>query len=430
MRGRHAHRIPREGSACGWRAVMTTLALSVASGAVARGALAQERLLGTRTVGGSGYVESIHFGGDGVPQRAFAGRDSVRVTRATQLLLPVAVTTPLGARWRLDVTAFYARGQVQYADDTRGGATEAAVLDGVSDTRVRLTGRHFSEALTFTLGLNLPTGRASLAPGAFAALRVLAAPALGMGSPPVGAGASGTAGAVYGTRAGPWSLAFGASYEHRGRYQPVAALVAGAPSADFRPGGVIRASAGGERLVGAHRLTAAASVDFFSDDRLRTSATTGDTLDLAPAEATVRLGPVISGDLQLLLAPGRLRELIVYSSYLWRAAYARDGRTADGSSGHYAAGGMRGAIPVASSTDVVLVGEGRWQSGLAINEGLPTAGVRAAMVTVGLSTRRSVLVVQPYLRAQVGSLRERAVAGGTSRPFTGLAGGIVLISRR
>lgn len=414
---------------------MATLGVMATLGAAARRAHGQERLLGTRTVGGSGYVETIRFDGDGVPQRTFADRDSVRVTRATQLLIPVAATTPLGARWRLDVTAFYARGQVQYTDAAPGGATGTVRLEGISDTRVRLTGRHFSEAVTFTVGLNLPTGRASLAPGEFAALRVLAAPALGMGSPPVGAGASGTVGAVYGTRAGPWSLAFGASYEHRGRYQPVAALVAGAPSSDFRPGGVVRASAGGERLVGPHRLSAAASIDVFSDDRLRASAFSGDTVALAPAEATVRLGPVISGDLQLLLAPGRLRELIVYSSYLWRAAYARDGRTADGSSGHYAAGGVRGAIPVATRTDIVLVGEGRWQSGLAINEGLPTAGVRAATVTLGLSTRRALLTVQPYLRAQFGSLRERSAGQGASEraashPFAGIAAGIVLISRR
>jgi hypothetical protein len=412
-------------------ATLTPLAAVTALGWAPRQLSGQERLLGTRTLGGSGYVEAINFGGDGVPQRAFAGLDSVHVTQATQFLLPVAMTTPLGSRWRLDLTAFYARGQVQYAAADARGARGTATLEGISDTRVRLTGRHFSEAVTFTLGMNLPTGRASLAPEEFAALRVLAAPALGLGSPPVGAGASGTVGAVYGTRAGPWSLALGASYEHRGRYQPVAALVAGAPSADFRPGGVFRASAGGERLLGPHRLTAAASVDVFSDDRLRATAPSGDTVNVAPAEATVRLGPVISGDVQLLLAPGRLRELIVYSSYLWRAAYARDGRTAEGSSGHYAAGGIRGAIPVATRAEVVLVGEGRWQSGLAINEGLPTAGVRAATVTVGLSMRRAQLTVQPYLRAQAGSLRERASAGGAaSHSFTGIAGGIVLITRR
>jgi hypothetical protein len=413
-----------------WRPAVVTLGAWLAVVAPTRAVKAQERLLGTRTVGGSGYVETINFGGDGVPQRAFAGSDSVRVTQATQFLLPVAVTTSLGERWRLDLTAFYARGQVQYADDTRGGAMGTAALEGISDTRLRLTGSHFSEAVTFTVGLNLPTGRSSLTPTQFAALRVLVAPALGMGSPPVGAGASGTVGAVYGTRAGPWSLAFGGSYEYRGSYQPVAALVAGAPSADFQPGGVIRASVGGERLVGPHRLTAAASVDVFSDDRLRTSAFSGDTAAQVPAEARVRLGPVISGDLQLLLAPGRLRELIVYSSYLWRAAYARDGRTAAGSSGHYAAGGLRGAIPVATRLDVVLAGEGRWQSGLEINEGLPTAGVRAATVTVGLSTRRAMLTIQPYLRAQLGTLRERGAAGGPiSRSFSGVAAGIVLISR-
>jgi len=391
---------------------------------------AQERLLGTRTLGVGAYAESIVLRDGGVAQTVFAGRDSVRVTRASQLLLPVAATTAFGEAWRLDVTVFHAQGTVRYADAASPAVTREASLAGFSDTRVRLTGRPVGDAVTLTLGLNAPTGRGTLTPDEFSALRVLAAPALGMGSAPVGAGASGTLGAVYGRQSGPWALALGASYEHRGRYQPVAALVAGAPSADFRPGGVVRASVGGERLVGAHRLNVTASADFFSDDKLRVAAVRDDSLAAPSALATVRLGPVFSGDAQLQLAPGRLQDVVVYSSYLWRAAYARDGRTAAGSSGHYVAGGARAAVPLAPGTALIVGSEGRWQSGLAVNEGLPTAGVQALNFTLGLSARRGLLTLQPYVRAQAGQLHQRAIDRATERrTFAGLSGGVVLISR-
>ena len=45
------------------------------------------------------------------------------------------------------------------------------------------------------------------------------------------------------------------SYELRGEFAPVAALVAGAPSLDFRPGNVIHASLGADRWTTFRRVT-------------------------------------------------------------------------------------------------------------------------------------------------------------------------------
>ncbi|MBK9979852.1 MAG: hypothetical protein IPP20_18410 [Gemmatimonadetes bacterium] len=396
---------------------------------VSEASLAQEKLLGTHAIGGGAYFESVVFGGDGVRQVAFAGMDTVRVRRATQLLLPVTVATPLGGGWRLDVTAFHARGTVTYAEGDRGGAERTGTLSGLSDVRLRASGHVLRESITLTVGANLPTGTSSLSSTELSTLRVLAAPGLAMGSSPVGAGFSGTFGAVYGREAGPWSLAMGASYEYRGRYQPVAALIAGAPSADFRPGAVVRTSIGADRLVGAHRLRLVAAADVFSDDKLRGSAQEAESGEVLPTLATVRLGPVFSGDAQLHLAARRFRDLILYSSYLWRAAYARDGRTAAGSSGQYLAGGVRAALPLTMTSDVIMAGEGRWHSGLGVDEGMPTAGVRSASLTLGIDGRRGLLSLQPYVRAQAGQLHQRGSGDDVRPSFVGLAGGLVLVSR-
>ncbi len=389
----------------------------------------QERLIGNRTLGMGASFESIRFGDDGVQQTSFAGSDTVRVTRARQLTVPVTVASPLGAGWRLDVTTLYGSGRVTFVDVATGQEREGA-LSGVSDVRVRATGRIMADALTLTIGANAPTGRTSLTGGEFSTLRVLAAPGLGMGSSPVGAGPSGTLGAVLGQRAGAWDLAFGASYEHRGKFQPVAALSAGAPSADYRPGGVFRLSLGADRSIGRHRGSFAAALDVFTDDRLRGTSSGANSPTRTVTLATVRLGPVFTGDAQFRIAARRFRDLTAYTSYLWRAPFARDGVTAEGSSAQYVATGLRAALPLAARTDLVLAGEGRWHSGLGIDAGLPTAGVRSVGLTAGMSTRRGLLEFQPYLRLQAGTLRQRAPdAPVRINSFRGAAIGAVLISR-
>lgn len=392
---------------------------------------AQERLIGRHTLGGGASFESISFGADGLRQSAFAGLDSVRVTSVQQFTLPITAITPLGRGWQLDVTALYGSGRVSY-HQTGAAATElAATLAGMSDVRLRATGRFLSDAVTLTIGANAPTGRTSLSGPQFSALRVLAAPALGMGSAPVGAGPSGTLGVVSGGQTGPWAWAVGASYEYRGGFQPIAALIAGAPSSDFRPGAVVRASIGADRTLGSSRFRLAMAADVFTDDRLRGAADSTNARAVESSTlATVRLGPVLTSDVQLLVATTRFRELIAYASYLWRAPYARDGRTEVGSSGQYLAGGLRAALPIAIHRDLIVAGEGRWHSGLGIDHGLPTAGVRSASVTVGLDARRGLLSLQPYVRAQAGMLRQRG--GSTPVPnqsFAGAAGGLVLITR-
>ena len=386
---------------------------------------AQERLVGARSGGIGASLDLVSFG-DGARQYAFGGLDSVRVLRVSQLTVPVAASSSLGAGWRLDVTALHSQGRVTYKD-AAGGARHAVALGGMSDVRLRATGRLVGDALTVTLGSNIPTGRTDLDGSRFSALRVLAAPALALGSTPVGTGPSGTVGVVLARQAGPWSLAGGASYEHRGTYQPIAALVAGAPSADYRPGGVARASFGAERLVGQGRLSLALATDVFAQDRLRGIAE-GSSPGAAPSTlATVRLGPVLTADAQWQLGTTRWRDVVLYGSYLWRAAYARDGITATGSSGRYVEGGVRGGYPLRPRTDLVVAASGRWHSGLEADGALTTAGVRAADVTMGLRARRGLLSAEPFVRAQGGTLVVRSGLDTRDRPgFIGLTTGLVL----
>ena len=392
---------------------------------------AQERLVTSRLIGAGASYERITFGGAGLSQATFAGLDTTRVTSVEQFTMPITASSSIAGGWRLDLTTLFAAGRITYTDASAAGGTRSASLSGISDVRARATGRLLHDAVVMTVGLNLPSGITSLDASQFSTLRIVAAPALGLASSPVGAGLSGTIGLVLAQQVGRWSLAYGTSYEARGRFQPVAALTAGSGSADFLPGGVFRMSLGADRLLGPHRLSVAAAADIFADDRFRGSAT-GDSLPpaMAQAETRVRLGPVLSGDVQLMISAPRLRELLVYSSYRWRAPFARDGRTVERSSGQYVEAGVNAVVPWATGRDVILASDARWHSGLGIDQGLPTAGVTSAGVSAGLAIGRGLLSVQPYVRAQAGSLRQRAALVPTAvQSFLGVSGGLVVVTR-
>jgi hypothetical protein len=405
------------------RALRLPAALLAVPGALPMALHAQDRLLGLRAAGASVSAEAVWFGGAGVPQASVVGGDTVRLTRATQLSVPITAVTPLGGNWSLDATTVYATGSVQLEGAPSSGARRrTATLAGLSDVRLRATGRLFDERLLITAGANLPTGRTALDAEQLTALRAIAAPALGMLAPPVGQGPSGTLGVLLARQAGAWALAGGVSYEVRGEFAPVSALVAGAPSIDFRPGNVVRGSLGADRLVGRHRVSAAFSADVFAEDRLRAGGAPASTADLAQ----VRLGPVFTSDVQLQLAAPRVRELVVWGTNRWRARFSRDGVTVPGSSGNYLDGGLRTSLPVAARTDYFLAGDARWHTGLDLDDALATAGVAGGGLTFGLSQRVGILTVQPFVRGQAGRLRFQRAADAS---FTGGTAGLTILTR-
>jgi hypothetical protein len=396
--------------------------LAIAPLALAAPAHAQDRLLGLRAAGSGVTFETLRLG-DGVAQPSLVGGDSLRVRSLTQLSVPITAVTPIGGAWTLDATTIYGTGEVSY--DDAGGGRRTATIAGISDVRLRATGRLFGEALLVTAGANVPTGRTELDAEQLTALRVLAAPAFALVAPPVGQGPSGTMGLLLARQAGEWAVAGGVSYEYRGEFAPVAALVAGAPSVDFRPGGVIRASLGADRPLGRHRLSAAFSADVFAEDRLRAGATA-----TAPATglelAQVRLGPVLTTDLQLQLAAPRLRELVLWGTNRWRARFSRDGVTVPGSSGNYLDAGVRLTAPVTGRTDLFTALDGRWHSGLDLDDALTTAGVAGGALTLGLSRALGRVTVQPFARGQAGQLRFTRLP---SASYVGAAGGLTILTR-
>lgn len=405
-----------------------SLALSVLIGTlgIAHPLTAQDRLAGLRTVTAGAVLEQVRFGGDGLLQAPLLGNDSIRVRRASQRSLPLSATWTLGPRWLVDLTAVHTSGEVTYTGRD-GGPERKATLAGPSDVRLRVTGRFLDDALVLTAGANAPTGSTALDASELTALRVLASPALAMGTPAVGAGLSGTLGLLTQRRMGAWVLAGGAAIEWRGDFQPVASLVAGAPLLDLRPGNALRLSASLDGPLGRHRLAITASGDFFASDELRSPTQVGGSS--APL-ATVTLGPVMGADAQLQLVGARGGDVVLWTSARYRAGFARNGLTVSGSDGVYVDGGVRARQPLARRTDLVMALDGRFHTGLALDQGLATSGVAGGTGTIGVAHRVGGVSLQPFVRASGAALRARGPSPGRPRTnVSGVTGGFVILTR-
>lgn len=395
-------------------------ALAAAAAVLQAPALAaQERLVGYRTAVLAPVYEAWSFG-DGFAQPDAFGNADVRVTRASQWSLPLVAVIPIGERWTVDVSSAYASGDVELAARDAVLEVDGYALSGVSDVKLRATGQLLGDGLVLTLGVNAPTGKTSLGGAELAALRVLAAPALGFQTPALGAGPGGTTGLVLARQIAGWAWALGASYEIRGTYAPVAALTAGAPSPDFEPGGALHLSLGTDGLLGQHGMTLNVAADVYGRDRLTVKGADG-----SEARADVQLGPTLTAEWQLRVAAPRFSELTVYVVDRYRTSYEQGDSTVAGSSGNYLDFGARGVIPATRSLGIIARLEGRHQTGLEADNTLATAAMVTGAATLGLAYERGRYALQPFVRAQFGSVE----TGDENVGVNALAAGITFGAR-
>jgi hypothetical protein len=397
----------------------------VALGATLPGtALAQS---GGKLVGGTssdvGVVyESWSFGNDGLPQPGVDAGVVSSVSSASQFSVPISVQVPIGERWTVDAAGAYASGTVKLEQpDPVTGASEYT-LSGMTDVRLRATGRVVGDELLLTFGVNLPTGKTSLDREEFAALRVLAAPALSFQSPVLGTGTSATLGLVYAREVAGWAWALGGSFELNRSYAPVT-LVAGLPAPDFSPGNTVHLSLGGDRLLGQHEMLVGVSADFFGRSELAgiDAGAGGAGAELAPART--KLGPIFTLDWQLRLAAPGFSDLTVYAVDRYRSSFQREGVSVDGSSGNYLDAGVRGVFVAAPRTGVLMALNLRHQTGLDVDNTLATAAVRSGALTLGIVQQLPHgYTLRPFVRGQLGKIE----SGDASATATGIAGGVAL----
>jgi hypothetical protein len=394
-------------------------ALAVIAVIPVHAAAAQERLVGGSTVTVGAMIDQAGFG-SGLPFASVAGLGTDVVKSATEWTIPFSLGLALGERWTVDVGGSYTRGEVTFAARSLPTAPRTVRLDGVSDVRVRATGRLLGDNVLLTLGANLPTGIRDLDADQISALGVLAAPALGINLPGASFGPGATAGIVATRATGDWAWAAAGSYEVRRRFSPIAALSAGLPAAEFDPGDAVHLSLATDGLAGEGAVRLAVTADIYTQDRLLQAGAAAGT-----GATTVRLGPTVSVEGQWQLPARRFQELTLFASETYRAPFERDGVRVDGSTGNYVDAGLRAALPLSPRTAFIGRLEGWAHSGMSVDNTLVTAATTSGALTLGLSRRFGNAELQPFVRARAGRI-DTGIASGS---VTGISGGLTLSTR-
>lgn len=345
--------------------------------------------------------------------------DSLNVSAASQIAVPFLLRVPLGTMWSATASGAAFSSTVETENATE---TTTRTLSGITDIRVRATGRLLGDAFRLTVGVNIPTGAVGLSREENDVLRVLAAPALGAQVAVPGTGFGGTVGVVSARTFGAWAWAVGASYEKRGNYSPIEAQIAGvAARTEFEPGSAAHFTIGADGLMGVHRLTFGVVADMYGSDIVRTLAN-----DNVTAEGTYQLGPTVLATASLHINNPHIRDLTLRVANRYRSAFKdADGAAVDGSSGNYFDAGASGMLGRPGRPSLILGVDVRQHGGLPVDENFIGAGLTEFGVTLGASFPTSTLDFRPLVRASQGTLK----TGRTETTMMGITAGMSIGSR-
>jgi hypothetical protein len=386
---------------------------------IARAAGAQERLVGGGSWDLTPIFQQWSFATPLPQQRNSADTLPPRIRSASQTTLPFALAIPIGTSWTIDAYGAYAMGSVQLAETDSSLGKNHYALNGLTDIKLRATGRLHGDNVLLTIGANLPTGTVKLDPEQRDALSVLGAPALQFQSATLGSGFGATTGLVLARQFGDWAWALGTSYEIRGSYAPLSAeaFLPGANAPDLDPSDAIHISLGTDRLIGQSRMSIAVTSDFYGKDKLSVSA-----LDTT-LTAHYQLGPGVTGTWRLQLGSTRVQDLTLWAVDHYRSSFkGPTGATVAGSSGNDAEFGIGGTWPISPTLGVLFGVDGHYDSGLSVDESVATAAMADGGLLLGVAKDMGSLRLAPVIRFRIGTIDN----GTATSSATGLSAGLTI----
>lgn len=184
--------------------------------------------------------------------------------KITQFSVPFFVTMPLTQALTVDVGTAFATVTLERTTST--GTTETSEMSGLTDTQVRANYAIGADFIVLTLGINAPTGSATVDLEKLdAATRIgsdfLMFPISGFGS-----GLGFTGGVAVAKPAGAWNLGFGASVRQSTEYEPFRDPTTG-EATKFQPGPEYRARFGVDRPFGTGQISMGLMYSMFGDDK-------------------------------------------------------------------------------------------------------------------------------------------------------------------
>lgn len=180
----------------------------------------------------------------------------------TEFAVPLFVQVPVNERLSFDVGTSFAQARVEQT----GGTKPISTISGLTDTQIRGNLTLGTDFVILTAGVNLPTGKSTIAPDQQRAAGLIGSDFLAFPISNMGTGFGGTGGIVVARPLGDWNLGVGVSMRHSAQYDPFDA--AGGPAIHYQPGNEYRARVGADHPVGTGRVTFGFTYSTFGNDEL------------------------------------------------------------------------------------------------------------------------------------------------------------------
>lgn len=191
--------------------------------------------------------------------------------KISQFSVPLFVTIPVLPALTIDVGTAFAIASLERrtVDGTGNPVTVTSEMSGLTDTQVRANYTFGQDFVVLTLGVNAPTGSATVdADELDAATRIgsdfLMFPISGFGS-----GLGLTGGVAVARPVGSWNVGFGASIRHSSEYEPF--RDASGSALKFQPGPEYRARLGIDHPFGTGQISFGLTFSQYGDDKSNAS---------------------------------------------------------------------------------------------------------------------------------------------------------------
>lgn len=175
----------------------------------------------------------------------------------TEIALPLFAIVPVGRSLTVDVGTAWAQSRVDYA----GGSSSIA---GLTDTQLRANYTIGTDFLILTAGVNLPTGRSTVAADEIVAASRIGNDFLGFPISNMGTGAAVTGGVAVARAAGAWNVGAGGSVRVASAFEPVRPDTGARPR--YQPGNEYKVRLGADRTIGAGQVALGLTYSKFGQD--------------------------------------------------------------------------------------------------------------------------------------------------------------------
>ena len=221
------------------------------------------------------------------PQFYSYSLDAPSNTKISELAIPLFVVVPISQSLSFDVGTAFAQSRVQQT--TTGGQSTTSTISGLTDTQIRANYVLGTDFVVLTAGVNLPTGRSTVAPNQLVAASLIGSDFLNFPVSNMGTGLGGTGGIAIARPLGDWNLGGGLSIRKSTEFTPVDP--AGGATLRYQPGNEYRARVGVDRAFGTGRITLGLTYSTFGDDNLAGSVYNTGNRYLAQFSLDNTVGP-------------------------------------------------------------------------------------------------------------------------------------------